>query len=103
MHASFSARRLGGRSKARLGAGAAPTGLVFNGSRHFVINSDPALFIFASEAGKITAWNQSTMPPTEAQTIATVHDAIFKGLAITGTRLYATDFHNNRVDVWNGQ
>jgi uncharacterized protein (TIGR03118 family) len=32
--------------------------------------------------------------------------AIFKGLAIAksghGHRLYATDFHNDRVDVWNG-
>jgi len=27
--------------------------------------------------------------------------AIFKGLAIANDRLYATDFHNNRVDVFD--
>src|SRR5919204_6980417 len=40
--------------------GGAPTGLVFNGSQKFAINGGPALFIFASEAGRITAWNQSS-------------------------------------------
>ena len=47
------------------------------------------------------------MPPlTTAQTVASAHDAIFKGLAIANTskgpRLYASDFHNNKVDVWDG-
>jgi uncharacterized protein (TIGR03118 family) len=91
--------------------GGAPTGQVFNGSNSFVIhaggNSGPAKFIFSSEAGKITAWSQTVPPPTKARTVASVKDAIFKGLAIAKTghshRLYATDFHNDRVDVWNGQ
>jgi uncharacterized protein (TIGR03118 family) len=90
--------------------GGAPTGQVFNGSNEFVIhaggNSGPANFIFSSEAGKITAWSQTVPPATKARTVASVKDAIFKGLAIAttkkGHRLYATDFHNGRVDVWNG-
>jgi uncharacterized protein (TIGR03118 family) len=90
--------------------GGAPTGQVFNGSNQFVVhagsNSGPANFIFSSEAGKITAWSQNVPPPTKARTVASVHDAIFKGLAIAktgnGHRLYATDFHKGRVDVWNG-
>ena len=40
---------------------AAPTGLVFNGSKNFVIGSGdhtgPGLFIFASEDGTISAWS----------------------------------------------
>jgi uncharacterized protein (TIGR03118 family) len=81
--------------------GGEPTGMVFNGSaKKFAVNGGPALFIFDSEAGKITAWNGSL--GTQAKTVANVHKAIFKGLAILGNRLYATDFHNNRVDVWNG-
>ena len=28
--------------------------------------------------------------------------AIYKGLAIAGDRLYAADFHNGRVDVYDG-
>jgi uncharacterized protein (TIGR03118 family) len=83
--------------------GGAPTGAVFNGTTKFVINSAPARFIFASEAGRITAWNQSVSPITRAVTVAKVHDAIFKGLAINGNRIYATDFHKNKVDVWNGK
>jgi len=90
--------------------GGEPTGTVFNGSKSFVIKAGgkkgPANFLFSSEAGKITAWSQMVPPFTTAQTVASVHDAIFKGLAIANTsngpRLYATDFHNNRVDVWDG-
>jgi uncharacterized protein (TIGR03118 family) len=90
--------------------GGAPTGQVFNGSNQFMVHaggkSGPANFIFSSEAGKITAWSQSVPPLTKARTVASANGAIFKGLAIAktgnGRRLYATDFHNGRVDVWNG-
>jgi uncharacterized protein (TIGR03118 family) len=90
--------------------GGAPTGMVFNGSDQFVIHSGmssgPAAFLFDSEAGKITAWSPSVPPATQAQTVATVPGAIFKGLAIadtaSGPQIYATDFHNRKVDVWDG-
>jgi uncharacterized protein (TIGR03118 family) len=86
--------------------GGAPTGMVYNGSNQFQISSGPALFIFDSEAGKITAWNTSTSPATRAEKVARVKGAIFKGLAIAkakgGERLYATDFHHGKVDVFNG-
>ncbi len=88
--------------------GGAPTGMVYNGSPGFVVHSGassgPATFLFSSEAGRITGWNIS-VSPTEAQTAKTVPGAIFKGLAIAnaagGERIYATDFHNGKVDVWN--
>jgi uncharacterized protein (TIGR03118 family) len=92
--------------------GGAPTGLVFNGSDGFEVSSGmssgPALFLFSSEAGVISGWNPNVPPPppsTQAQVAVTVPDAIFKGLAIantaTGPQIYATDFHNNQVDVWD--
>jgi uncharacterized protein (TIGR03118 family) len=92
--------------------GGAPTGTVYNGSDGFVVHSGsssgPALFLFASESGRITGWNQAVPPPplsTQAQTAVTVPGAIFKGLAIadtsTGPQIYATDFHNDKVDVWD--
>lgn len=92
--------------------GGAPTGAVFNGSTGFVVHSGassgPARFLFSSEAGTITGWNPAVPPPpqsTGAQTAVTVPGAIFKGLAIadtaTGPQIYAADFHNNRVDVWD--
>ena len=91
--------------------GGAPTGTVFNNSQSFVVSrggsSSPASFLFSSEAGKITAWSQGLPLSDKAQTVATVRGAIFKGLAIADTgkspRLYATDFHHGRVDVWNGK
>ena len=81
----------------------APTGVVFNGGTGFPVGGSPAFFLFSSEAGAITAWNPSS--GTSAQLITNVPGAIFKGLAIADTpdggRLYATDFHNGVVDVWD--
>jgi uncharacterized protein (TIGR03118 family) len=86
----------------------APTGMVYNGTPGFPVDSGassgPATFLFSSESGRITGWNIS-VSPTQAPVVKTVPSAIFKGLAIAnaagGERIYATDFHNGRVDVWN--
>ena len=89
-----------------------PTGLVFNGpgltdKTAFDLkggDGGAALFLFDSEAGAISAWNPSL--GTTAETELTPPGAVFKGLAIAqtsaGPRLYATDFHNRRVDVFDG-
>ena len=88
-----------------------PTGIVFSGGSDFVVTSGtlsgPSRFIFASEDGTISGW-APTVDGTHA--ILAVNSApsgaIYKGLALAGTgsghRLYATDFHNNRVDVFDG-
>jgi uncharacterized protein (TIGR03118 family) len=96
-----------------------PTGVVFNGSTTaFVVSaqhaSGSARFIFASEDGKIRGWNPG-VPPQPPGTLSTrtevavdnsSADAIYKGLAIAqtthGPRLYAADFHNARIDVFDG-
>jgi uncharacterized protein (TIGR03118 family) len=90
-----------------------PTGTVFNGSTGFVIsdgtNSGPARFLFATEAGTIRGWNPGVPPPPlSTHTFIGPNDAdqsgagaIFKGLAIAGDRLFATDFHNAKVDVFD--
>jgi uncharacterized protein (TIGR03118 family) len=85
----------------------APTGTVANSGSSFVIGTGaaaaPALFLFATEEGKILGWNQA-IPPARAVVAADRSGAaaIYKGLAISGGRLYATDFHNGRVDVFDG-
>lgn len=81
-----------------------PTGQVFNGTSDFVIDSgSPALFIFASQAGDITAWNPAQ--GTTAALVASVADAVYTGLAIgsvgTANFLYAANFANNSIDVFN--
>jgi uncharacterized protein (TIGR03118 family) len=91
--------------------GGAPTGTVFNPTAGFVIDngtqSAPARFIFDSEAGQITAWSPNVPPATEARSVRTTPTAIYKGLAIAdtpkGALLYAADFHNARIDVFDEQ
>jgi uncharacterized protein (TIGR03118 family) len=95
--------------------GGAPTGTVFNGGSNFVVSDGthmgPSVFLFATESGLIRGWNPGVPPPppsTKAFTVANRQhvDAEYKGLAIastsSGDRLYATDFHNGRVDVFDG-
>ena len=93
--------------------GGHPTGQVYNSSSDFVVtkgsDSGPALFIFASEAGKITGWNPavpSPAPSTQAQVAISQPHAIYKGLAIANTAagnwLYAANFHTGHIDVFDG-
>jgi uncharacterized protein (TIGR03118 family) len=101
------------------GEAAAPTGIVSNTGSSFVVSSGgaqgPAFFIFASEDGTISGWNANVPPPVPPATRSTTtvvmvdesgDDAVFKGLAIastsSGDRLYATDFRNARVEVFDG-
>jgi uncharacterized protein (TIGR03118 family) len=84
----------------------APTGAVSNDSPHFVVGSGPALFLFATEEGKILGWNMALGTTAQVAVDRSGEDAVFKGLAIASTGagdfLYATDFHNGRVDVFDG-
>jgi uncharacterized protein (TIGR03118 family) len=95
--------------------GGAPTGTVFNGSSSFVVsdgtNSGPSIFLFDTESGLIRGWNPSVPPPPPSKHAFVVVnrqkvDAEYKGLAIASTSagdfLYAADFHNARVDVFDG-
>jgi len=83
----------------------APTGTVFNPTAGFLLPSGgKALFLFDTEEGKVLAWNGAQ--GTTAIVVADLGDgAIYKGLAIAdtaaGPRLYASDFHNARVDVFD--
>ena len=91
-----------------------PTGIVFSGSStDFMVtvgaNSGPARFIFSGEGGMIAGWSPAAdLHNTVIMYPAAGGDsggAIYKGLAIanngTATFLYATDFHNNKVDVFD--
>jgi uncharacterized protein (TIGR03118 family) len=53
--------------------------------------------------GVISGWNEHVPAPnsTQAEPAVTVPGALFTGLAISGNRLYAADFHNAAVDVWD--
>jgi uncharacterized protein (TIGR03118 family) len=94
-----------------VGVAGGPTGVVFAGiADKFLVATDAsptlgrASFIFDSEDGQIRAWRGG------GTALVTAHGgagAIYKGLAIAEPtpghpRLYAADFHNARVDVFNG-
>jgi uncharacterized protein (TIGR03118 family) len=93
------------------GAGAgAPTGIVFNNTSDFRItngsHSEPAAFIFATEDGTLAGWN-----PEVNRTAAILaadkssSGAVYKGLALgtnqSGNFLFATDFHNGFVAMFD--
>jgi uncharacterized protein (TIGR03118 family) len=90
-----------------VGTDSGPTGAVFNGGSGFVVTngtaSAPARFIFDSEDGLIRGWNPA-VDATNALVAPANADpgAIYKGLAIAGGMLYANDFHNGVVDVFDG-
>ena len=84
-----------------------PTGTVFNGTAaDFAVTQNgktgSARFLFSTEGGMILGWS-----PTVNGTLAipgvdrSSQGAVYKGLATMSDRLYATDFHNGRVDVFD--
>jgi uncharacterized protein (TIGR03118 family) len=101
-----------GRKQAlRVSVPGGPTGVAFNGGRGFVVRgggvSAPARFIYACEDGMIRGWSP-TVPrgwSTEAEVAvdASGSAAVFRGLALARGRLYATDFHNDRVLVFDSR
>ena len=81
-----------------------PTGIVYNGSTQFKIDTWTSLFLFATLDGTISGW--SAFFPSQALIGARQAGAVYTGLAITshasGNLLYAADTANNRVDVYDG-
>ena len=84
-----------------------PTGTVFNAvATDFVVSqggkSGTARFLFATEGGQILGWSPTVNAATAiAGADSSAGGAVYKGLAIAADRLYATDFHNGRVDVFD--
>jgi uncharacterized protein (TIGR03118 family) len=95
------------------GVQANPTGQVYNGTGSFLIATskgrETALFLFDGEGGTIAGWAMDS-----GSTAVTAYDdgianganhAVYKGLALGtvngATFLYATDLHNDKVDVFD--
>ena len=82
-----------------------PTGQVFNGGNSFVVNAQPARFIFANLNGTISAWNPTlgAGPVAAAAIQASTPRAVYTGLAISSgnDRLYAANSAGGTIDVFN--
>src|SRR2546430_13699082 len=88
-----------------------PTGVAINhSSEDFLITdgtgSHSARLIFATESGKILGWNEG-LGAANAVVVAdnSPSNAVYKGIALARTRagamLFATDFHNGKVDMFD--
>lgn len=81
-----------------------PTGIVYNGSTEFKIDTWTSVFLFATLDGTISGW--SAFDPTTALIGVKTAGAVYTGLAITsktsGNSLFAADSANNKVDIFDG-
>lgn len=88
-------------------AGGKPTGIVFNGTTDFAFwvgkQKTASRFIFATEDGTLAAWgggNSATIAADRSK-----WNAVYKGLAMAQDNgenfLYAADFHNANIDVFD--
>jgi uncharacterized protein (TIGR03118 family) len=89
---------------------ASPTGIVFNGTSGFQVTqgglTGASAFLFVGEAGTLSGWSP-TVNMTNAVLVVdgAAQGKVYKGLALAtaagASRLYAADFHNGVVDVFD--
>jgi len=86
---------------------AAPTGVVWNPNPNFLVpkTTTPAIFIFDTEDGTISAWAGGLTPPDQAVlAVDNSPGAVYKGLVFGtnkhGVFLFATNFRAGTVDAF---
>jgi uncharacterized protein (TIGR03118 family) len=88
-----------------------PTGIAYYGGKGFPVSaggtSDPARFVYACEDGMLRAWTPTVPNGWSTESVVVANQAgeatVFRGVAIDGGRVYATDFHNARVAVYDAR
>ncbi len=91
---------------------AAPTGVIWNPSGGFLVPGTtlPALFLFATEDGTISAW-AGGLPTNPTNAVLAVDNsasgAVYKALTFgnttTGNYIYATNFNAGTIDVFDSK
>ena len=103
---------VGGRKQSlTVSVAGGPTGVVYHGGEGFRVTaggaSDPARFVYACEDGMLRAWTPTVPTGWSTRAVVVVDEAaeaaVFRGIAIAGERIYATDFHNARVDIFDSR
>lgn len=95
---------------ANAGHAFAPTGVVANATNDFVVSaggvSGAASFIYVGEGGTVAGWSSAVNPNAAVTVYADTQGAEYTGAALAASAgknyLYAADFHNNKIDVFNG-
>jgi uncharacterized protein (TIGR03118 family) len=89
---------------------ASPTGIVFNSTPGFPVTqaglTGTSVFIFVGEAGTVSAWSPAVNMTNAVKVVdGAAQSKVYKGLAIAtqagAPQLYAADFHNGVVDVFD--
>jgi uncharacterized protein (TIGR03118 family) len=83
------------------GRASSPTGIVHNGGSGFVISGGPALFIFDTFNGTIDGWNGSLGGTAHLVVDNSGSGARYTGLALDANQLFAADFANQSIDVFD--
>ncbi len=92
------------------GTTSTPNGNIPNTTRDFVISDDgrsaPAAVIFSTEDGTIAAWNPRVdrthaVLAADQSGAGAVYKLLAMGSNAAGNFLYATDFHNGKIDVFD--
>jgi uncharacterized protein (TIGR03118 family) len=83
------------------GGQGSPTGIVYNSSRNFKIDTWASEFMFCTLDGTIQGW--STFSPGASLIAVSNFKAVYTGLAINAANdmIYAVDTANNKVDMYN--
>ena len=83
--------------------GASPNGIIFNNTGDFMVGGKPVYCICSTEDGALIAWNGADSTISVADRSAS--RAMYKGITIandgTGNYIYATDFLNAKIDVYD--
>jgi uncharacterized protein (TIGR03118 family) len=87
------------------GAGS-PTGIAYNGSSEFKIDNWTSLFLFDTLDGTIQGWSHFNSSATLIAVDNSSSGSVYTGLGVTakssGNFLYAADFANNKIDIYDG-
>ena len=86
----------------------APSGLVLNSTGGFKVSDGGKArasdLIFVTEEGSILGWNSSFTSPTAVVVLDDSNfGAVYKGAAMVGGRLFAADFRNGVVNVYDNK
>ncbi|HXR15106.1 MAG TPA: TIGR03118 family protein [Terriglobales bacterium] len=83
-----------------------PTGIVYNGSSEFQIDSWPSEFMYGTLDGTIQGWSHFDPSTTLIGVNNSANKVSYTGLAVTshssGNFVYAADFNNNKIDMYDG-
>jgi uncharacterized protein (TIGR03118 family) len=80
-----------------------PTGIVAGGiANNFLITGGTASFIFATKSGAISGWRGGAVSEVKVPASTAFYTGLALATTATGPMLYAPDFRNRKVDVYNG-